>query len=106
MILGREEDHADELRALPHERPRRRARLVVELPGGREYPLAGLLPDVGVAVEDAGHGRDRDTAQPRNFVDRRDRKLLSRKRFRDDKTAYAWLSRAPRQFLQFRRKRS
>src|SRR5581483_5543197 len=74
MIGAGEEDDRDQLRAALDERPRRRARHVVELPRAREHPLARLGADVRVAVEDARDGRDGDPAELRDFVDVGDRR--------------------------------
>ncbi len=82
-----EEDDAEELRPLLHERPSRGARRVVELLGGREHALPGRVAHVVVAVEDAGDGRDRHSAELRDFPDVADSRLLSENVFGDDASA-------------------
>jgi hypothetical protein len=71
VLVAGEEDDADDLRALRHERPRCRAGRVVELAGARENAIAGRLAHVVVAVEDPRDGGDRNPASLRNFPDAR-----------------------------------
>jgi hypothetical protein len=63
VALARLEEDPDDVRALRDEAARGRRRRVVELPRQAHDPFACLRADVGVAVERARHGSDRDPAQ-------------------------------------------
>ena len=73
------EDHADDVRAAADERPRRRARRVVELAGELQDPAAGGLADLRRAVQRPRDGGHRDAGFRRQLLNGRH----FRKRFRN-----------------------
>src|SRR5438552_51449 len=66
-------DHAEERAAAPAQRPREEVRLVAEVLRRREDSIASRFPnrDTGLtAIQDAGHGRDRDTGSLGDVTER------------------------------------
>ena len=63
------EEDAHHVRTARDECARRGLRRVVELLGEAHDALAGVVPNVGIAVEGAGHGANRDSTQAGQLAD-------------------------------------